>query len=160
MATTTERQPRRTPRFETFDEILADVRALAERPTRQIGNWSLGQVCQHLGLAMEFSTRAERPFRVPLKLRILGRLARRRVLRDGLPRGFKLPADGQALVPEPVSVEDGLATLERGMAALAATGRRVPHPVLGSMNAAQWHQFHLRHAELHLGHIVVVEAEE
>ena len=32
--------------------------------------------------------------------------------------------------------------------------QRVAHPVLGSMNAAQWELFHLRHAELHLGFIV------
>lgn len=149
---------RRKLRFTCFDEILDDVRSLAARPTRQLGNWSLGQVCQHLGIAMEKSTSADHLFSVPLKLRILGRLVRGRALKNGIPSGFRLPPEGAAvLAPPPISVDEGLATLEQGMAALEKSSRRVPHPVFGAMNVSQWHQFHLRHAEMHLSFIVPEE---
>jgi hypothetical protein len=148
---------RRRLRFESFDEILDEARSLAARPTRQLGNWSLGQVCEHLGLSMEECTSADKAFRVPLVFRIVGRLYRNRALARGIPQGFQLPPDGaKLLVPPPVPVEQGLATLEAGMAALAATSRRVPHPVFGKLSVEQWHQFHLRHAELHLSFIVPV----
>ncbi len=145
-------------RFNNFDEILHEVRSLAARPTRQLGNWSLGQICQHLGIAMEQCTSADDLFPVPLRLRIMGRLVRGWVLKRGLPSGFKLPPEGAAvLVPSQVSVEEGLARLEKGMAALAQTSRRTAHPVFGAMNVDEWHQFHLRHAEMHLSFIVPEE---
>lgn len=140
--------------FSSLDEVLAECRALAAQPTRQLGNWSLGQICQHLGTAMELCTSAERLFPVPLYLRVLGPLLRRRVLARGLPRGFQLPPGGERLIPPPVSVEDGLATLEAGIEALDRSPRRVPHPVFGTLTPEQWIQFHLRHAEMHLSFIV------
>ncbi|MEX0676430.1 MAG: DUF1569 domain-containing protein [Pirellulales bacterium] len=155
MTETAQVTGRRKPRFNSFDEVLDDVRSLAAQPTRQLGNWSLGQVCQHLGLAMEHSATTDRLFRVPLWLRVLGRLVRNRALKHGLPTGFKLPPEGAAkFVPPPVSIEQGLATLEKGIAVLSQTSHRAPHPVLGALNVDQWHQFHLRHAEMHLSFIV------
>jgi len=147
-------------RFDSFDEILDEVRSLAARPTRQLGNWSLGQICQHLGVSMEQCTSADRLFPVPLGLRILGRLVRGRVLKKGLPSGFKLPPEGAALlVPPQVSLEEGLSTLKQGMAALSRTSRRTAHPVFGALDVDEWHQFHLRHAEMHLSFIVPEESE-
>ncbi len=140
-------------RFESFEEVLAEVRSLAEHPTEQLGNWTLGQICQHLGRGMHESTSADRMFPVPFWLKLLGPFLRKRVLERGLPPGFQLPPEGARLLPPPVSVAEGLATLESGIAALQATQRRVRHPVFGAMNVAQWNQFHLRHAELHLSFI-------
>jgi len=140
--------------FESLDDVLAECRALATRPTRQLGNWTLGQICQHLGTGMHLSTCNEDMFPVPFYLRLLGPLLRGRVLKRGLPRGFQLPPEGAALMPPPVSVEEGLATLDAGIAALNESSRRTRHPVFGAMDVAQWNQFHLRHAEMHLSFIV------
>lgn len=144
-------------RFEHLDQVVVEVHSLADQPTRQLGNWSLGQICHHLGVGMQQCTTAERLFPVPFYLRVLGPWLRRRVLTRGLPRGFQLPPEGAILLPPPVSVEEGIATLEAGIAALATTTRRVPHPVFGAMNVAQWNQFHLRHAEMHLSFIAPTE---
>ena len=144
--------------FESIDEILAEARSLAGVPTRQLGNWSLGQICHHLGVGMRESTSADRLFPVPLWLKLLGPLLRPRVLKRGLPRGFQLPPEGAKLIPPPVSDDDGLATLEAGIAALRATTNRVAHPVFGKMNVEQWNLFHLRHAEMHLSFIVPEDA--
>ena len=156
MAVDTKRvEGRRELHFNNYDQLLDEVRSLAARPTRQLGNWSLGQICQHLGTVMDQSATADHLFRVPLGLRIFGRLIRRWVLTRGLPSGYRLPPEGAAkFAPPPVSVEAGLATLEKGMAALAQTSRRTAHPVFGAMNVDEWHQLHLRHAEMHLSFIV------
>lgn len=147
---------RRKLRFERLEDILADARQMAAVPTRNLGNWTLSQVCQHLGTVMfECTVPRAAAFKVPLKLRILGRLARGRLLRDGLPSGFRLPPEGaKVLVPPPVSMEEGMATLERGLATLAGTNARSVHPVFGGLNVKQWNLFHLRHSEMHLSFIV------
>ncbi len=146
---------RRRLRFNTHQQIVDEVRRLAARPTRQLGNWSLPAICQHLATAMDRCIDGGIGFHVPLRLRFLARVARRRILNHGLPRGFKLPEQvAAALYPQPESVEAAIAALEQGIARLKTTDQRVAHPVLGNLNAAQWDLFHLRHAELHLGFIV------
>lgn len=145
--------------FENFDELLAEVRSLGARPTRQLGNWSLGQICQHLGIGMHECALGDKIFTAPLWLRVLGPWIRPRILKRGLPRGFQIPRGGEKLLPAPVTFDEGLATLEGGLATLRSTDRRTAHPVFGKMNLAEWDQFHLRHAELHLSHIVPADAE-
>jgi hypothetical protein len=140
--------------FESFDDLLAEVHSLYAQPTRQLGNWSLAQICQHLGIGMRECVVGDKIFNAPLWLRLLGPWIRPRILRRGLPRGFQIPRGGEKLLPPPVSFSEGLATLEEGIATLRLSQRRIAHPVFGHMNIAEWDQFHLRHAELHLSHIV------
>lgn len=131
------------------------MRSLAARPTRQLGNWSLDYIAGHLAAAMDLCIDGGVGFSVPLRTRIVARLARSRLLNSGLPTGFKLPAQAQAvLYRQPQSMDAAIAALERGIARLKTTSQRVPHPALGRLNVAQWDLFHLRHAELHLSFIV------
>jgi hypothetical protein len=150
---------RRRLRFDNHQQILDETRALAARPTHQLGNWSLEQICQHLADAMELCIDGGVSFSAPLRMRILARLARRRILKTGLPTGFKLPAPAEAvLYRPPQNIDAALAALERGIARLKSTSKRVPHPVLGKMTPAEWDLFHLRHGELHLSFIVPQDA--
>lgn len=146
-------------RFESFDQLITEVRSLGARPTRQLGNWSLAQICQHVGIGMRETVEADKLFDAPLWLRLLGPWLRGRVLKSGLPRGFQIPRGGERLIPPPVSFDEGLAALEAGIATLKASDRRIAHPVFGRMSIAQWDQFHLRHAEMHLSFIVPLESE-
>lgn len=150
---TAQVETRRTLRFENFDEMLAEVERLHSTPHRALGNWTLGQALGHLGRAMIGSVDGE-PFRVPLHLKIIGRLfIRRRLLNHKFPAGFQLPRSAaKKLIPEPdCSYEEGLATLHEGLDRLKQSDRRIAHPVIGRLNVEQWNRFHLRHAELHLG---------
>ena len=52
---TTPATQRRRLRFESLDEVLADAENLAVLPTRQLGNWSLGQNLMHLATVYEKS---------------------------------------------------------------------------------------------------------
>jgi hypothetical protein len=155
MPETLQAPKRRRVRFRTHQEIVDEARALAAQPTRQLGNWSLPDICQHLATAMDLCIDGDVPFRVPLRIRIVARLARRRILQTGLPTGFKLPEKAEAILyRKPQDMDSAIAALERGIARLKTTPKRVAHPALGKMNAAQWDLFHLRHAELHLSFIV------
>jgi hypothetical protein len=149
---------RRHLRFNAHPEILGEVRSLAEQPTRQLGHWSLPAICQHLATAMNLCIDAKAgqvDFRAPLSRRILARLFRAQILKRGLPTGVKLPPPVErVLYVEPENLEAAIAALERAIARLRSTTQRSPHPLLGTMSAAQWDQFHLRHAELHLSFIV------
>lgn len=145
---------RRRLRFASYEEILDDARRLASGSTRSLGNWTLGQVCRHLAIAMEQSSVGDLRFPVPLRARIFGRLFRSAILNSRIPSGFRLPNEASSLIPEPISPELGLATLQRAIEGLKATSRRVSHPVLGAMTVEQWDLFHLRHAEMHLSFIL------
>ncbi len=146
---------RRRLRFDTHQQILDEAQMLAARPTRQLGNWPLPDICQHLAAAMDLCIDGGVGFAVPLRIRIVARLARSRILKTGLPTGFKLPQQAQAvLYRQPKSMDAAISALEKGITRLNSTTQRVPHPVLGKMNVAQWDLFHLRHAELHFSFIV------
>ena len=134
--------------------MIAEARALASRPTRQLGNWSLEVICQHLATAMDLSIKGEDAFPVPLMTRILARIYRNRILNTRLPSGFKLPPDAvKVLFRPPQNIDSAIAAMEQAISDLARTSQRQPHPVFGSLSVAQWDKFHLRHAELHLSFI-------
>jgi len=67
-------QDRRTLRFESLDEILAEVERLAiAKEVRPLGNWSSGQVVQHLAMTLDNSIDGFPSF-VPLPIRLFMRL--------------------------------------------------------------------------------------
>jgi hypothetical protein len=146
---------RRQLRFSNLDEILADARQLASQPVRQLGNWSLGQTFLHLARAMDLAVE-EAKFKVPLMVRIIVPLFKKRILNGTMPAGFKLKQDAaKHLVPmEPVSTEVGLQQLEAAVERQRREPNRAKSPILGRLTAAEWNQLHCRHAELHLSFFV------
>lgn len=148
---------RRSLRFNHLDDILAEAERLAALPTRQLSNWSLGQICQHLAGAMNLSidgVPSDAPFRAPLAMRILSRFLKRRFLNKGMPPGFILPEGApKALRPDNVAVGAALPILRAAIGRLAREADRHPHPLFGRLSRAEWDQLHLRHAELHLSFI-------
>ena len=63
---------RRRLRFNSHEEVLADVRALAQRPTRHLGRWTLPIICQHLAIAVNKCLDGDVAIPVPLGTRIFG----------------------------------------------------------------------------------------
>src|SRR5689334_409019 len=107
---TLETPKRRSLRFKSFDEVLADAQRAHELQYTQLGNWSLGKALAHLGHGMNASIDGV-PFPTSLRTRILGRLVfRYLVLFWQFPPGVKLPRQAaQAIVPEhDVPYDEGL----------------------------------------------------
>jgi hypothetical protein len=144
---------RRELRFSSYDELLADVRSLASQPTRQLGNWSLGQICQHLAIGINTAVDGP-PFKPSWLVRVLGPWFKKRVISRRMSPGLKLPKNAGALIPTPTDAAAGVAALERAIARFERTSQRLPHFVFGPMTREEWDQLHFRHAEMHLSFIV------
>ena len=149
---------RRQLRFESLDDILAEVERLAKcKDVRAIGNWSSGQVLQHLAMTMNNSIDGFPRF-VPLPVRWMLRLfMKRRFLTQPMPPGFRLPAKAGNMLPLPTTWETALVNFRRAMQRVKAEMRRAPHPAFGPMTVDEWEQIHCRHSELHLGFLLPVD---
>jgi hypothetical protein len=150
-------QGRRSVRYASFDELLADARRLAASEPRALGNWSQGQIYDHLARSMNASIDGA-GFSIAAPLRwIASRFLKRRFLERGLPAGFKAPPRAKKYMPGETSTPDGLAALEAAIDRLGHETTRMPHPAFGEMTREEWDQLHLRHAELHMSFLVTDE---
>ena len=148
---------RRTLRFNSLDDVLADARALAATHIKANGNWTPGQVVGHVARAVHGSIDGI-SFQAPLPLRIIGRVIRSIPLNKGLPTGVKLPASARAkAVPEPdLSINDAVDQLTRAIERTRHETMAGKHPVFGKLSHEQWIKFHCRHAELHFSFLEMV----
>lgn len=153
MVRTTRVSGRRQLHFASYQDILDDARQMAARPNRQLGNWSLGQICVHLAKGMEMAIEGA-AFTPPWPIRAIGPFFKRRTLRGPMKPGFRLPRKASSLLPAATSAADGLETLARSIARMQQVTEPHRHAVLGPMTRAEWDQLHFRHAEMHLSFIV------
>jgi hypothetical protein len=144
---------RRTLSFSSVAEVMPEVdRLLAGH--RTVGNWNLGQICNHLSDAFRLSIEGF-PMRAPWLVRkLIGPVAKRRVFSKGaMPSGVKLP---EKFAPRPGL--DARAEAEALRAAIrlfsAGAGPLAPHPVFGPLTVAEWHRLHCIHCAHHLGFAV------
>ncbi len=156
MAINTKRVPnRRTLRFQTVEDVLAEAERLAATPHRCLGNWSAGQIFMHLALTMNNSVNGV-PFRAPWFVRVMMGFARRRFLSNPMSPGFQMP-DYMAKHFSPadvVSLEEGLAALRAATQRYQSAPTLAPSPAFGEMSRAEYDQLHARHGEMHLSFLV------
>ena len=141
-------------------EDLAKIEAADRAGTlRTTGNWTAGEILDHVAKTIEFSIDGFPPeVRVPWPVRMVARLMKGRVTSGKtLPPGFKLPKESAAFLPAPgTSTADGLARLRRVVDRLDAGARCVhPSPAFGAMSHDEWMRLHLGHAQLHVGFIAI-----
>jgi hypothetical protein len=149
---------RRILRFESIDEVMADVERLAEaeRAGRlgHLGNWTLGQTLGHLACWAEYSYTGT-PMKVPFFIKWILRSRKQKFLYRPMRAGVRIPAvKGGTLATEPTSLEEGLGQMRRVMERLNAEAPTKPHAIFGPLSHDEWKASHLRHAELHLGFLV------
>ena len=145
---------RRTVRFESLQEVVQDAVRLAAGEVRILGNWSFGQILDHLAKAMVMTIDGFE-FKAPLLIRIVARLfMKRRFLAGKMPAGFQFRKGMQDLVPDEISVADGLERLRRAVERLETETHRAPSPIFGKITVEESNQLQLRHAELHLSFVI------
>jgi len=146
---------RRQLHFSTLEDILAEVDRLAQaKELRALGNWSAGQVLQHLAVVMNVSIDGF-PHHLPGIVRFFVRLVfKKRFLTMPMSAGFALPKKLEAFLPPPTTWEEGLANFRAALRRLQSESKRAPHGALGPMTADEWTQLHCRHSELHLSFLV------
>jgi hypothetical protein len=145
---------RRPLKFNTLDDILADVERLNQGTVRAVGNWSPGQNLKHLAIVMNGCIDGI-PFKAPFYIRAVGWLMRNRFLKNPMPAGFDLPKAAAAeMVPGDISWDEGMQQFRTAFQRVKTEPQRHPHPVLGALTREQWDQLHCRHCELHLSFLV------
>ena len=145
---------RRQLQFGAIEEILADVERLNKVQFKTLGNWSAGQILQHLTIVMNSSIDGS-PMRLSWPLRIVGRLAKKRMLAKGMKPGLQLPTSAaKALVPAPISWEEALVGFRRSIHRQHTEPDRKPHGFFGPMTRDEWNRLHCHHAALHLSFLV------
>jgi hypothetical protein len=144
---------RRPLRFSRLSEVMPEVDRLLTGH-RLVGQWTLGQVCNHLSTSIIGSIEGT-SFRFPWLLRkTIGPMLVRRIIETGrMPRGIKAPP---TLQPRPGL--DDRAEAE----ALRATvnyfgmhsGPLADHPLGGPIGRDAWDRFHAVHCAHHLSYLL------
>lgn len=148
---------RRTLRFSTPDEAIADARALVAAELagtlRRTGNWTLGQTFTHIAAFLNYPFDGYPPeLRPPWFVKLGMKFMKRRFLYKGLPSGFRIPGIAAGTVGmENVPSAEGLARLEKAWARMKAGKPSRPNPIFGDISHEEWLAINLRHAELHQG---------
>ena len=150
---TTQVARRRTLHFSSYQDIVDDVHAMAARPTRHLGNWSLGQICEHLAKAIEYAVDGA-PFGVAWYFRLLGPLFKKRVLTQPMKPGFKLPQNAAEYLPSNTDATAGITRLEQAIARYQQAPELAPHVIFGRLTRDEYDRLNFRHAEMHLSFIV------
>jgi hypothetical protein len=140
---------RRTLTFARLEEIMPEVdRLLAGHAT--VGNWSLGQICNHLSGAIRTSVEGP-PVRAPWIIRAaIGPLVKRQILTSGtIKEGIKTL---EQFVPKPDLDARAEAEALRATISYYLTHpeTRAMHPFFGAMKPEEWDRMHCIHAAHHL----------
>ncbi len=159
MVVDTSQAERRSLRLATLADLSAEVncvvRAAERGELRTTGNWTAGQILQHVGKLMHFSLDGF-PFAVPWPTRLVCRALKwvswPYLIRLAFRPGREIPAAAAALRPDDeVTLADAAAFL-LGQVGRIQGGERItrPSPWEGPISHEQWVEAHLRHAEMHL----------
>jgi hypothetical protein len=149
---------RRTLRFETIDQMMAEVDRLVEAERagrlRHVGNWTLGQALGHLTTWAEYAFTGP-PLKPPFWVKWMMRMRKRKFLSEPMGPGVKIPGvEGGTLGTAPMPVDEALGRLRRATDRLKAECPAIPNIIFGPLKHEEWIALNLRHAELHLGFLV------
>lgn len=142
---------RRKVHYESMDALLDEARHFATANVRQLGNWSPGQIYEHLARSLDGSIDGF-DMSLPAPVRwLMTLLMKKKMLTKPIPAGFKSTTN---FIPDEISDEAGLANLEKAIGRQKTDPTRVMHPGFGNLTREEWEAFHLRHAEMHMSFLV------
>lgn len=152
---TTATHSRRTVRYSTLDEFLTDAEEIISRPHRTVGEWTTGQILEHLARTMNASIDGF-GVKAPWLIRVtIGAYLKNSALIRPMKPGVKLPKKAARFIPAPdVNEEEALAACRSAVDRFDNEDPVAPHPMFGAMAREEWIQLHLRHSEMHMSFIV------
>lgn len=150
------RDGRRVLRFETIDEVLAEIDRVVEAERngqlRQLGNWTAGQILGHISAWIDYGYEGY-PLRPPPWLvRMFLRLRLKKMLNGSMPAGVRIPGVEQGTVGiDPLETAEAAARVRRSFERLKrGDPAKYDSPAFGPMSHEDRIRLNLRHAELHL----------
>lgn len=142
--------------FANLDEVLADMERIAaaerEGHLKQIGNWSAGQVFNHLATWIDYSYDGFPPqLNPPWIVRMIVKLQKNKFMKGPMPRGVRIPGiENGTLATESVPLEEGVRHLRASVERLKREKPTQKSVLFGEMSHEEWILGTLRHAELHM----------
>lgn len=156
MVDTAKTQDRRKLRYETIDDVMADVDRIVAADKagklRCTGNWTAGQAMGHVAAWANYAYDGF-PFPPPpWFVRVILRFLKKKYLRGSMPAGVRIPkAETGTYGTELLSTEEGAARLRKALERLrSGEEARYDSPAWGKMPLDERIAINLRHAELHL----------
>lgn len=156
MAVNTKQVQRRKLRFESADDVLAEIDRIVaadeQGKLKTIGNWTPGQILGHLSSWIDYGYVGYPLSRPPWFVRMFLQRQLKRMLDGEMPPGVRIPRIAEGTVgTEVLETSEGAERLRRSWDRLK---RREPatydSPAFGSMSHDDRIRLNLRHAELHL----------
>ena len=157
----TKKAPRRVVRYQSLREALADADRLAEADAPTTGNWSKGQIFEHLAAIMDMAVDgAER--QAPFPSRLIGQyVIKPMIFKRGMTPGFQLPKwAAKAIAEDTTQTDEALEHLRRSTERFETASQLHPHPFFGSLDRDGWNTLLTRHAELHMSFIAEPTASQ
>lgn len=144
---------RRTVHFANLAEMQADAEQMAVQNPEVLGNWSFGQILQHLANAMNCAFDGF-GFRAPWIARMcVAPFIKNSFMIKAMPAGLRLPGRAKKLLPAEVPVSVGLQNFRNAVARFESATPDAVHPFFGKLASQEWVLLALRHAELHLSFV-------
>ena len=148
---------RRVLAFTSLDQIMPEVDRLLAG-SEKAGNWSLGQICNHLAQTFRMSVEGFGVKAPWIARMIFGPIARKEMFVNKRMRaGIKVP---EKFCPKPGLDDRAEAEALRASIAYyrANPTPRAFHPLLGALTGEQWDVVHLVHSAHHLGFAIPTAA--
>lgn len=155
MINTKKIQGRRKVQYANYDDLLADAEKLAAGSYRTLGNWSFGQILNHLAIAIDIMIDGPAPFRFPAPLQwVAKKLMLKKMMTEPMKPGFKLPKKASALLPDEMPIDEAIARFRTAVARTKTETKRAEHGGFGTIERQEWDEFQLRHCEMHMSLVV------
>lgn len=159
-AVKTQNVPRRKLRFDTIDDVLADLDRIEVAQQaghlRVTGNWTPGQILNHLALWILYAYEGFPMKAPPWLFRPLLRMFFRRAIRKGLKPGLHIHgAPGGTYGIEDAPFDAALARYRTALSRLRSEPAKFESPGAGPLSDDDRRKLNLRHAELHLSFLCV-----
>jgi hypothetical protein len=155
MIDTAKTQDRRKLRFESIDDVLADVDRIVAADKagklRRTGNWTAGQAMGHVAAWANYPYDGFPMGPPPWFVRIILRFLKKKYLREGMPAGVKTLVENGTFGIDVLSTDEGAARLRKALTRLkSGEPAKFDSPAWGKMPDEERIAINLRHAELHL----------
>lgn len=151
----TKEVTRRTVKYTDLQQALEDAERLAAADAPTTGNWSKGQIFEHLAIVLSTAVDGAAS-KAPFFSGLLGKfIVKPMILKGGMTPGFQLPkwAAGELIAPDDTPMDTALDHLRQSTERFLATDNPHPHPFFGPMSKQEWTTLMVHHAELHMGFI-------
>src|SRR5438132_505258 len=136
-----------------LDALSAEVEHLKSVGCTKVGNWDLGQCCEHLAKSMRSSVDGFQ-FKAPWLQRVfLAPIFKRRIFKTRkMPAGIKGPPN---LMPaDQVDETTALKFFDEQLGRVRTATAFEKHVFFGTLTHDEWIQFHLIHSSLHLSFLI------